>query len=106
MLSGGLAFPTHPLHHRVLQFDSAFLPERTFHGTTSAVPAFIRIKYEGWFPFFRVGVKDVHDTDIYTPVATITDGFVKDQRFVRRDQIRGHIGFIVSHIRYVLLNIF
>jgi hypothetical protein len=78
VLSGGFALPTHSLHHRVLEFDSALLPNGTFHRTTAAIPAFIGIENDGRFSFFRTGIKNIHEADIHTPVTTITNVFVKD----------------------------
>jgi hypothetical protein len=93
--SGGLVLPVSPLLQRPVKLESP--RPGTIIDTAAAVPAFIRMQYDGRFAFLRVGHKYVYLADIYTGVTPIADIRIKDYRVIRCSYVRHGDYFFLRH---------
>jgi hypothetical protein len=93
--AGGLVLPVPPLLQRPVKLESP--RPGTIIDTAAAIPAFVRMQYDRWFAFLRVGHEHVYLADIYTGVTPIADIRIKYYRLVRRYHVRHGDYFILSH---------
>jgi hypothetical protein len=93
--AGRFVFPITPLLQRPVKGNS---PRSTaIIDTTTTVPAFLRMKYDRWLAFLRMGDVDIYLTMFNTHIAPVANLRVKDDRSVRSWYIGNSIDLFFCH---------
>jgi hypothetical protein len=94
--SRSFVFPVASLLQRPIKDDGP--RARAVVDTTTTIPAFIRMQYNGRFAFLGVGNINIYLADFHTMVTSVADILIKDYRIIRCGNIRNGDCFFLRHI--------
>jgi hypothetical protein len=94
-LSRFLVFPESSLLKRPVEFDRA--GNWTFVYASPAIPAFVRMQYDGRFALFPIRNIDIYRTDFNASIAAVAFFRIKNHRFAWSDYVRKSEYFFFCH---------